>query len=940
MPRNETKLLYKTHGNAQPGGKPRVYFTCHPADFETYFEKVCADLFAAHDCAVYYTEDMAGELPADTRETDLDRMNLFVIPVTTRLLVDGNRAMDEDFAFAKEKHIPVLPLMMQPGLGPIYSKEDRFGKLQYLDPFNTDSTAIPYEEKLKKYLEAVLVSDETVKRVRAAFDAYIFLSYRKKDRAFANTLMRLIHNHPRCRDIAVWYDEFLTPGESFNENIERALRDSRMFTLLVTPNLLEETNGKPNFVMGTEYPAARDAGMDILPAEMQSTDRALLAEKFAGLPTPVKTEDEAAFTAALTEAVCRFAKDENDNDPAHNYLIGLAYLDGIDVETNRERGLELITSAAEADLPEAMVKLRKMYENGTSVALDYRKMLYWAQRLVEYCERTYGEESKQTLTALHNLASSFTNNGEYTKALGLNEKCYTLRCKILGEEHSDTLRSLSNLAMIYGKLGDYKKALELKEKCHNLQRKSLGEEHSDTLTSLNNLASTYDDLGDHKKALEINEKCYTLRCKVLGEEHPKTLTTLNNLAQNYSNLGKYNIALDLSIKCYTLVSNVLGEKHPNSLTALNNLSLAYDNLGNYKKSLELNKKCYSLRCTVLGEEHPSTLTTLSNLAIIYYKLGDYKNALETNKKCYTLRCRVLGEEHPNTLTALNNLALTYDNLGNYKKALEINEKCYTQRCKALGEEHPDTLLSLSRLASIHGYLGNYQKEADLGEKCYTLRCKVLGKEHPDTLISLNNLALTYDNLGNYKKELETNEKCYTLRCKVLGEEHPDTLISLNNLASTYVELGEYEKAQKLNDKCFALCCNVLGEEHPTTLTLLGNLAYICGQLGDVERSCKLYDRCYVSRKKVLGEMHTTTLNTAICLAQACLDVGNREKSVEIAEVLKNNIDNLRPNTRKKAEELFAALQNGQPAQVPDSNESKDPPTSFTDKLKRFFRKKN
>ena len=43
---------------------------------------------------------------------------------------------------------------------------------------------------------------------RHAFDAYIFLSYRKKDRRYANELMRLIHNNPECRDIAIWFDEF------------------------------------------------------------------------------------------------------------------------------------------------------------------------------------------------------------------------------------------------------------------------------------------------------------------------------------------------------------------------------------------------------------------------------------------------------------------------------------------------------------------------------------------------------------------------------------------------------------------------------------------------------------------------------------------------------------------------------------------------------------
>ncbi len=113
------------------------------------------------------------------------------------------------------KHIPVLPFMMEEGLDILYATEEYFGEAQYLNPRSHDTTEIRYEEKLKNYLDSVLISDETARRIRTAFDAYIFLSYRKKDRKYANELMHLIHDIPNFRDIAIWYDEFLTPGENF-----------------------------------------------------------------------------------------------------------------------------------------------------------------------------------------------------------------------------------------------------------------------------------------------------------------------------------------------------------------------------------------------------------------------------------------------------------------------------------------------------------------------------------------------------------------------------------------------------------------------------------------------------------------------------------------------------------------------------------------------------
>ena len=223
-------IIYRTRGNANPKGKPKVYFTCHPVDFERYFNKICEDIFKTHDCTIYYKENMNEIVEDADKDTDLGSMNLFVVPVTFKLLTQSNVAMDDDLLYANKEHIPVLPFMMESGIDELYSKPNKFGEIQYLNPFSHDITEILYEDKLKKYLESVLISDEMAKRVRAAFDAYIFLSYRKKDRRYANELMKLIHKNPECRDIAIWYDEFLTPGESFKENIDKMLNDSKLFT--------------------------------------------------------------------------------------------------------------------------------------------------------------------------------------------------------------------------------------------------------------------------------------------------------------------------------------------------------------------------------------------------------------------------------------------------------------------------------------------------------------------------------------------------------------------------------------------------------------------------------------------------------------------------------------------------------------------------------------
>ena len=372
-----------TRDRSDPKGKSRVYISCHPQDHPLYFQQICGDIFKTHDCVIYYSDEQDPDNDDPNQDVALESINLFVFPVSKRLLTSDCRAMQTDLPFARNRHIPILPIMMETGLDELYAQPDHFGPLQYLTPCAGDGTEMAYADKLRRFLDSVLISAATAARIRKAFDAYIFLSYRKKDRRHANELMRIIHSDPVCRDIAIWFDEFLTPGEDFQKNIDKILSDSKLFALVVTPNLLEEPNGKPNFVMRTEYPAARRSDMDILPARMEPTDDQQLRDKFSRLPACLDIRDPQA-RQRLLQTIGRFARQEDHRDPGHNFLIGLAYLNGIDMEVDRPRGSELIHGAAQAGLPEAMATLICMYTDGDGVAADEEKAQYWSQQLAAH----------------------------------------------------------------------------------------------------------------------------------------------------------------------------------------------------------------------------------------------------------------------------------------------------------------------------------------------------------------------------------------------------------------------------------------------------------------------------------------------------------------------------------------------------------------------------
>ncbi len=537
------KLVYKTRGNASAQGKSKVYICCHPDDAAIFTDTIVSELLQKQNCAVWYLEDPKAPRDEELLD-DLKTMQLFVMPVTRKLLESDNVAINTEFHFAMKEHIPVLPLMQEEELDTLFN--ERCGDLQYLSRFVTDPTALPYDEKLKKYLESVLVSDEAAKKIRDAFDAYVFLSYRKKDRKHAQELMRLIHKHEFTRDIAIWYDEFLTPGENFTEAIRKALRDSELFVLAVTPSLNEQNN----YVMTTEYPLAVEEGKTVIPAEMCPTDRAALEKGYKDIPACTDAHDDEALSKASLEGLRAVACRENDSDPAHNFFIGLAYLSGVDVEVDRDRALKLITSAAEAGLTEALDKLVEMYQNGIGVKRNYHTAIQWLEKKAAFAKERYEEEP--TSGNGHDLIWCLIKCGDALKSVGKLDraKAYYLQAESAAKPIADaegTVESRRDLSVSYNRLGNTAKAQGDLDGAKGYYEQSLAlflalPEETGTALSRRDLSVSYDKLGDILKAqgdLDGAKGYYeqSLALFLAPAEETGTVESRRDLSISYERLG-------------------------------------------------------------------------------------------------------------------------------------------------------------------------------------------------------------------------------------------------------------------------------------------------------------------------------------------------------------------------------------------------------------------
>ena len=788
-----SRFAYKTIGNEYPQGKPRVFFACHPGDLGGFLETYAQKILRIHTCAIWYESEYDEDYDREELTAQLSLMQLIVMPVTTKLLTSPNRAMDVEFVIAQEKHIPVLPIMLEEGITDVFTK--RFGNLQYIDPNQQDPAKCSSYEVLETYIRAVLAGDETAKKVRDAFKASIFLSCRKKDRAMAQKLMRLIHKSTGCQDIAIWHDEFLTPGEDFSDLSRAMLEKSDAFALTVTPNLVNEINN----VMTMEYPAARRSGKAILAVEMEKTDRDKLAESYEGIPDLIDGDDENALLSAVQKKLQTVAASENDSDPAHRFLIGLAYLNGINVEVDDERAVMLIRSAAEADVPEAMEQLAIMYETGKGVTRDYHEGVSWRRKYVDCLRAMY--EEKPCKDSLNHYFYGLRDLGDALYALHLLDEANTAyqmmleisakgrndeqlrRCRSVGYE------KLGNIAETQSRPEEAKKFYERAQKI----RLALAQDPG-TVEFRRDLAIGYNKMGkkaEEKGRLENAKGYYTkgLEISLALAEETGTVESRRDLTFSYTNLG----------------SIAMQQGRPEEAQAY------------YEKVLEI--------CLTLVED-TGTVESCRDLTVSYEMLGNLARAqgrLEEAKEQYKKSleiCFALAVE-TGTVWARRDLSVNYDSLGNIAEAQDKPEEAqeyYEKEMEillALAKEtgmvgaRRDLAISYEKLGSIAKAQESLEEAKKYYKKGLEIRCALA--EETGTVESRHDLAVSYNNLGNIAeaqgriKEAKTYyEKCLESRLVLIkvSKTRNDILLLQAGYYTLAVFLYEKTTEKKRADEMF------------------------------------------------------------------------------------------------------------------------------------------
>ena len=866
-----SELKYRLLSGDDPQGRQKIYFCCHPEDFEVTFDLLCEDIFSrAENCAIYYEADPHGSFDREELLFQLGEMQLIVVPVTRRLLDEPSRAMELELPFAfgaltasdgKTRHIPVLPVLFGDDLKADFRATALFKDVQYLNRFAEDKTALSYDEKLRRFLISVIVSGAEAARIRSEFRAGIFLSYRKKDREAARGLMERIHWDELCRDVSIWYDEYLVPGESWRKTIEEALASCDLFVLSVTPMLLAEGN----FVWREEYPRAHDQLkkpiLSVITAPEGMSD-----EEMQTLRAMYDRIDESLTDGpgqdALADGLHRSLIDKAgkkdlltpDDGGEHLYYIALAYKNSVGVEMDPKKAVSLLEKSGENGYRHAYLTLGNVFEFGEGVPRD-------EDRAISYYDRFIGLQKPEFGTS---------RQGDMDLVLAYDAKGMILIGRSRLQEALDVYMELHTLLdAMTSCFGSFKQI--------NLP------------ISLERLGRIRYALGDYDAARKYFEKALQVRL-----DPPKTeniATEEERTREEAENKNRWEAKMGLAVSYYDMGEILLAGK---DLTGAAKYLLKSRELFS---ELDAEKEDHDLKICLSK--------SYTRIAEVYEAEGKHKQAKEICEKALAILEPLLKNQYDfeaGTLRAANHIALSDIT----RNSGQINQ-AHRLICEALDEvealigkapsRKTRTLLATAyeRRGTLEEQLGNiepakqyYKMNIDISKEL------VEGSEDPEEkrgfAIACEKLALflvrepmrmSTDDVssacGLLEKDLEITESL--TKGKTDYQHRRDMAVCYDALCEVY-QYQNKEKALEYGVKGLVIAYHLAEDPGtPQELFDLANFYYSIGKLcGDIKNVC--FQNAHVLWSKVYQASPSEDLGKKIQLLEEMMKRPATECAIE------------------------------------------------------------
>ena len=859
-------FIRKARGTEIPKAGQRVFLCCHADDCD-FRDRLIEDILsqdAGADCVVTYLNN-SPKPDINNFHDELLESKVIILAVTESLLCGMEQGKKpEAFSFAVNNAVPLLPISKDSG---------------YLSRFNKIAGAVhviavtdaEYRVKLKTQLDNFLVSKELYLDIaQNAFSANLFLSYRKKDLKEARMFMQQFHAIADFDTIAIWYDNYLTAGRVFDNEIRESIDKSDAFVLLVTPHLMETGN----YVLTEEYPYARNntqkkiIAVEAVPTDKNSFDACYPSvHEFVGF-----SNMENIFRSSLP------AEQYSENMTSERlFLLGMAYLKAILVERNTEyaiRFLGMATSYLDNYSLKASEHLAVIYEFGTVGPVDYEKALKWREKCLNLSEELFGNESLETAAAYNNLGLVYEKMGNIDDAVSALNSDLTISLKLCGHEHPDVAITYNNLGELLRKKGDLENAAKMGEEALDIREHVLGAGDPALASSYNNLSAVYAQMGQLEKALDLAKKAIDVLEKTRGEKSTETAMVYGSTATVLDELERFDEALFYASKCSKIFESVLGQYHIDTAIAYKKLSLVYSSMNKFTLSFKYISKAVDIAERILGKNHRDLADYYVEMGDIQQLLHNYTAAEETYDKALGIldKCEYPPKEIK--VKVILSKALCKQTCGNYDEALALYRKALDYAIIELGEDHPILATAYNDMGVLYRLKEQYNKALEMYEKALVIREKIFGTKSEMVATTCNNIALVSHLLGMPEKAIDFYQRALSIQTSLFAENSPDIAITYSNLALLYFEQKETDKALKTAECSVNIAEKGMTVGWPPLAVPYNTMAIISEGLGHYSDAIRYGLRAYDIWAKELPEGHPDLMNAFAIVGKAYIALGH------------------------------------------------------------------
>lgn len=400
-----------------------------------------------------------------------------------------------------------------------------------------------------------------------------------------------------------------------------------------------------------------------------------------------------------------------------------------------------------------------------------------------------------TQTVYSGMAAQYAAEGNYEKAIELEQEGLDVWERIHGKENLEYINSLHALARYLHLHGDTEKAVGIEYLAVEMKEKMDSIPEAVYADYLNALSCYLSEIGELDLALEFGKSALLLRESIFGKDHPAYNSSVNNVSLIYEKMGQFNLAFSLRKSTINLGNP---EEKFKYATSLNNLAVHNSIIGNAMGAIELELEALSLIESIEGKNTENYKGYLMNLAAFKSQLGCYKEAIDIGNEVLSLSQNDNKDIFYSDI--LNNISSYYSKYGLYKEALQYANVALNIRKSKEGVRSKKYAASLITLAEIYSQLGNYDEAFNKS----LLAKDILESSIKENMIECaqlyNNLANYYAETDNYKSAIEYQKQSLAIYNKEFSDMHPDYLMSLGNLSSYYAALGLYEDAININSE--------------------------------------------------------------------------------------------------------------------------------------------